>query len=293
MQAFKTASDRRLLVVFIVCVSATLLLIFGAAAYAIKLSLYQADSFIAPGKWVGLDNYVRILSRPIFWHSLYVGLIFSISAIVLQVLLGTAFALLLNQAFPGRALMRGIAILPYLLPTVVIAITAQWLLDGSMGLWTHWAMDMGLGRPHWFENPTSAMLIIVLASVWTWTPFVTVCLLAALQTIPVSLYEAARVDGAGPVMRFFHVTLPMVVPMLMVVVLLRSIWMFNKFDIVWLLTKGGPLHATEHLPILAYRDAFLQYDVGGGATVATLSFLLLSVALALYFHFVPLDEKER
>lgn len=293
MQAFKTASDRRLLVVFIICVAATLLLIFGAAVYAIKLSLYQADSFISAGQWVGLDNYARILLSPIFWHSLGVGLVFSISAIVLQVLLGTAFALLLNQAFPGRAFLRGIAILPYLLPTVVIAITAQWLLDGSMGLWTHWAMDLGFGRPHWFENPISAMMIIILASVWTWTPFVTVCLLAALQTIPVSLYEAARVDGAGPVMRFFHVTLPMVVPMLMVVVLLRSIWMFNKFDIVWLLTKGGPLHATEHLPVLAYRDAFLQYDVGGGATVATLSFLLLSVVLALYFHFAPLDEKER
>jgi len=292
MQSFKTASDRRLLAVFILCVAVTLLLIFGPAAYAIRLSLYQAKTFVSPWTWVGLANYARVLSDPIFWHSLGVGLIFSLSAIVLQVLLGTACALLLNQAFPGRALMRGIAILPYLLPTIVIAITAQWLLDGSMGLWTHWAMDLGFGRPHWFENPVSAMAIIILASVWTWTPFVTVCFLAALQTVPASLYEAARVDGAGPVMRFFHVTLPMVIPMLLVVILLRSIWMFNKFDMVWLLTKGGPLHATEHLPILAYREAFLQYDLGGGATVATLSFILLSVLLVLYFHFVPLDEKE-
>ncbi|HWL28927.1 MAG TPA: sugar ABC transporter permease [Burkholderiaceae bacterium] len=292
MQSFKTASDRRLLVVFVVCVGATLVLILGPALYAIQLSLYEAKTFVSPRTWVGLDNYARIIVDPAFWQALGTGLVFSISAIVLQVVLGIAFALLLNQAFPGRALMRGVAILPYLLPTVVIAITAQWLLDGSLGLWTHWAQDIGFGRPHWFENPVSAMTIVVLASVWTWTPFVAVCFLAALQTVPASLYEAARVDGAGAIMRFFHITLPMVAPMLLVVILLRSIWMFNKFDIVWLLTKGGPLNATEHLPILAYRKAFLQFDLGGGATVATLSFMLLSILLAIYFHFVPLDEKE-
>lgn len=292
MQSFKSASDRRLLVVFVVCVSATLLLILGPALYAIQLSLFEAKTFVSPRTWVGLANYARIIVEPAFWHALGIGLVFSIASIALQVLLGIAFALLLNQAFPGRALMRGVAILPYLLPTVVIAITAQWLLDGSLGLWTHWAQNLGFGRPYWFENPVSAMVIVILASVWTWTPFVTICFLAALQTVPISQYEAARVDGAGPIMRFFHITLPMVAPMLMVVILLRSIWMFNKFDIIWLLTKGGPLSATEHLPILAYRKAFLQFDLGGGAAVATLSFLLLTVLLAIYFHFVPLDEKE-
>ncbi|WP_235938974.1 carbohydrate ABC transporter permease [Schauerella aestuarii] len=292
MQSFRTSSDRRLLMLFIVCVGATLLLILGPVLHAIQLSLYEATSFVSARKWVGLSNYARIIVDPAFWHSLTVGLVFSVSAIVLQVLLGIAFALLLDQSFPGRALMRGIAILPYMLPTVVIAITAQWLLDGSLGLVTHWAQDLGFARPAWFENGPAALSVVITASVWTWTPFVTVCFLAALQTVPGSLYEAARVDGAGPIARFFHITLPMLVPMLMVVVLLRSIWMFNKFDIVWLLTKGGPLSATEHLPILAYRRAFMQFDVGGGATVATLSFLLLSILLAIYFHFVPLDDKE-
>lgn len=281
-----------MLAVFILCVLATLLLILVPVLHAIELSFFQATSFVSERSWVGAANYWRVIVDPAFWHALIVGLIFSCSAIILQVLMGTGFALLLNQAFPGRALMRGIAILPYLLPTVVIAITSQWLLDGSLGLWTHWAQQLGFGRPAWFENPVSAMMIVTLASVWTWTPFVTVCFLAALQTVPASLYEAARVDGAGPVNRFFHITLPMVAPMLTVVILLRSIWMFNKFDIIWLLTKGGPLSATEHLPILAYRRAFLQFDVGGGAAVATLSFLLLSLALVLYFHFFPIDEKE-
>lgn len=115
--------------------------------------------------------------------------------------------------------------------------------------------------------------------------------MAALQTIPKSLYESAKVDGAGMWARFWHVTIPMLLPMLMVIILLRSIWMFNKFDIIWLLTKGGPSSATEHLPILAYRRAFLQYDVGGGAAVATLSFLLLSLLILVYFYHYPLEEK--
>jgi multiple sugar transport system permease protein len=208
------------------------------------------------------------------------------------VVLGVLFALLLDQPFPGRPVVRGITVLPYLLPTVVVTVIFQWLLDGGLGLFTVWAEHIGLGRPAWFENPTSAMLILIVVSVWTWTPFVTVCFLAAMQTVPKSLYEAARVDGASAWMRFWHITIPMLAPMLTVTVLLRSIWMFNKFDVVWLLTKGGPLSATEHLPVLAYRRAFSQFDVGGGATVATLSFLVLTVLIAVYFHYFPLEEKE-
>jgi multiple sugar transport system permease protein len=132
---------------------------------------------------------------------------------------------------------------------------------------------------------------VVLASVWLWTPFVTICVLAGLQTIPPALYEAARVDGAGPMARFVHVTLPQLKPVLTVVVLLRAVWMFNKFDIIWLLTRGGPLGATEHLPILAYRKAFSLFDVGGGAAVATVSFLILMTVVTIYIRLFPLEER--
>ena len=292
MKNIRTASDRALLIAFVLGVGATLFLILVPVLDAIRLSLHQAESFISPQTWVGLANYQRILSDPSFWHALRVGVFFATVAIAGQVLLGIVFALLLDQPFPGRPLVRGITVLPYLLPTVVVTVIFQWLLDGSLGLFTVWAEQAGLGRPAWFENPNSAMLILIVVSVWTWTPFVTVCFLAALQTVPKSLYEAARVDGAGPWMRFWHITIPMLAPMLTVTVLLRSIWMFNKFDVVWLLTKGGPLSATEHLPVLAYRRAFNQFDVGGGATVATLSFLILTVLIYVYFHYFPLEEKE-
>ena len=119
----------------------------------------------------------------------------------------------------------------------------------------------------------------------------TVCFLAGLQSVPEELYEAAKVDGANARQRFWHITLPQLKSVLTVVILLRTIWMFNKFDIVWLMTAGGPMHGTEHLPILAYRKAFEAYDIGAGAAVSTLSFIILSVAVMIYFWKFPIDEK--
>ena len=292
MLSFRSASDKLLLTAFVASIVFTLLLILVPVGHAIELSFYRSESFVSTRTWVGIDNYLYVLKDAAFWRAFGIGGSFGLITIVLQVVLGIACALLLDQPFFGRPVIRGLAILPYLLPTVVVAVTFQWLLDGSLGLFTIWAEQLGFGRPAWFENPNMAMVVVVMASVWTWTPFVTISFLAALQTVPKSLYEAARVDGAGPWMRFWHITIPMLIPMLMVVVLLRSIWMFNKFDIIWLLTKGGPLSATEHLPILAYRRAFLQYDVGGGAAIATLSFLVLSILILVYFYYFPLDGKD-
>ena len=292
MRNFTTPTDRVILAAFLLAVALVGVLIAVPVLHALELSLYQAQSFVSERTFVGLDNYARMLVTPAFWHAFALGTGFALAAMGLQLVLGIGFALLLNRPFRGRALVRGAVVLPYLLPTVVIAVTAHWLLDGAFGLFTVWAQQLGFGRPAWYDHPVSAALLVIVASVWTWTPFVTITFLAGLQTIPASLYEAARVDGAGRWSQFLHVTLPMLKPVLLVVVLLRSIWMFNKFDIVWLLTKGGPLGATEHLPILSYRMAFNQFDVGGGAAVATLSFLVLSIMIAFYFWHFPLDEKE-
>ncbi|WP_407520838.1 carbohydrate ABC transporter permease [Methylobacterium oryzisoli] len=269
----------------------TALFVGGPVANALWLSLHQASSFIAEPRFVGLGNYARVVADPEFWRAIGNGLIYALLSIVLQVVIGIAFAMVLNQPFLGRPLVRGLATLPYLLPTVVVALTFQWMADGSFGLVTVLARDLGFGTIPWFEQPATAMFSVVLASVWLWTPFVTICVLAGLQTIPPALYEAARVDGAGPVARFIHITLPQLKPVLTVVILLRAIWMFNKFDIIWLLTRGGPLGATEHLPILAYKKAFSLFDVGGGAAVATVSFLILTALVAVYFRLFPLEEK--
>src|SRR5262249_12275808 len=158
---------------------------------------------------------------------------------------------------PLRRTVRGIIILPYLLPTLIVALTCKWMLNDPIGIVTVLLKDLGFGAANWLGNERTAMPVVILVSVWMWTPFVTVAFLAGMQNVPPELYEAAKVDGAGAWRRFWHVTLPQLRPVLTVIVLLRTIWMFNKFDIIWLLTRGGPLHATEHLPVLAYRKAFV------------------------------------
>lgn len=271
---------------------ATLILIVGPALYAISLSFYEQRSLTSDPVWVGFANYARVLASGEFWNALWNGFVYSMAAIVLQVVLGIGFALMLHQPFRGRTLLRGLAFLPYLLPTVVAVLIFKWMIDGSLGIVTIVMDTLGLPPIYWFETETAAMISVILVSVWLWTPFVTTTFLAGLQTVPVQLYEAARVDGAGPVRRFFHVTLPALRPILIVIILLRGIWMFNKFDIIWLTTGGGPLGATEHLPVLAYRQAFTLFDLGSGAAVATLSFLALMVIVTLYFWLFPMDDKK-
>ncbi len=269
----------------------TLLLIVAPVVYAISLSFYQMDSFVGTPKWAGLDNYARVLSQWEFWRALINGFVYAFGTIVFQVVLGIGFALVLNQVFPGRNLVRGLSILPYLLPTVVVVLTFKWMVDGSIGVLTHVIAALGLPPVYWFESPGAAMASVILVSVWMWTPFVTTTFLAALQTVPTSLYEAAKVDGTTAIQRFFHITLPMLKPILTVIVLLRAVWMFNKFDVIWLLTQGGPVGSTEHLAILSYRTAFSLFDIGGGAAIATISFAILSVAVFIYFRLFPLDTE--
>ena len=285
------AGDRVLYAIFFFGLAITGLLVVYPALHAIWLSFYKAKSFISTPVWIGLDNYTRILVDPEFWEAMRRGIIFAGATILIQVILGIALALLLDAAIPFRRAMRGIVILPYLLPTLIVALTFRWMLNDPIGIVTVTMHRLGFGIVNWLGNEKTAMLTVVVVSVWLWTPFVTVAFLAGLQNVPTVLYEAARVDGASAMQRFWHITLPQLRPVLTVVVLLRTIWMFNKFDIVWLLTRGGPMRSTEHLPVLAYRKAFVAYDVGMGAAISSLSFLMLAAIILIYLRIFPLETK--
>lgn len=273
-------------------VIATMTLIVGPALYAVSLSFYDLPSLTSDPVWVGLAKYSELLAGDEFWNALWNGFVYAGLSIVLQVVLGIGFALLLNQPFRGQAFLRGVAFLPYLLPPVIAVLTFKWMIDGSLGIITILMEDWGLPAIYWFESEAASMMSVILISVWLWTPFVTTTFLAGLQTVPSQLYEAARVDGAGPIRQFFHVTLPSLRPILTVIILLRGVWMFNKFDVIWLTTGGGPLGATEHLPVLSYRKAFALFDIGSGAAVATLSFVVLMVVVTLYFRIFPMEESK-
>ena len=268
----------------------TLIGIILPLLYAIYLSFFKLESFVGVPKFIGLKSYVELFYDPRFWNATLNGLLYSFATIALQVVLGIAFAMILNESFRGKSFVRGVLILPYILPTVVVTLVWAWMLDGNVGLITVFLHRFGLPAIDWMSSPALAMATVIFVSTWTWTPFVTVCFLAALQTVPEDLYGAARVDGTSARQRFFYITIPFVKPILVVVILLRGIWMFNKFDIIWLLTKGGPIESTEHIPVLAYIKAFTLFDIGGGAAVATLGFVFLSILVWVYFKFFPMED---
>ena len=261
------------------------LLLLGALtlyplAYGIWISFFSKHSFFPEQNFVGVANYAAVFADEEFWRALKLGLIYSLSTIALQLALGTAAALLLNEAFVGRGLVRAVAIFPYVIPTVVAVVVWKWLLNSQFGV-----VNYLLGVPISWMGRDWIMVSLIVISVWQFFPFVLLAVLARLQTIPPELYDAAKVDGANTFYRFIHITLPQLASVLFVVVLLRSIWMFTKFDTPWLLIQGGGAETyIRTLPIYTYLRTFAYYEAGRGSAMAVLMFLMLVVAAALYFR---------
>ncbi|HUQ74696.1 MAG TPA: sugar ABC transporter permease [Burkholderiales bacterium] len=256
-------------------------------AYGIWISFFNKHSFFPEQQFIGLANYSAVLADEEFWRSLRLGLVYSLTTIVLQLVLGTAAALLLNETFRGRGLVRAVAIFPYVVPTVVAVIIWKWLLNSQFGL-VNYALGVEVS---WFGRDW-IMVSLILVSVWQFFPFVLLAVLARLQTISPELYEAAKVDGANAWQRFLYVTLPQLAGVLFVTVLLRSIWMFTKFDTPWLIIQGGGAESyIRTLPIYTYQRTFAYYEAGRGSAMAVLMFLLLVAATALYFHFWRREEE--
>ena len=254
--------------------------------YNVWLSLFNKHAFLPVQQFVGLGHYRYFSTDPEFWASFRHGVVYAGATMVLQIGVGVPSALLLNEAFRGRNLLRGIVLFPYMIPTIVAVILWKWLLNDSYGLVNHLLMGARLSdHPIPWLGPDFIMTSLIVTSVWQFFPFVVVTYLARLQTIPPELYEAARVDGASAWRRFVHVTLPQTASVLFVIVLLRSIWMFTKFDTVWLLAgEGGVSKYVRTLPVYAYARSFTYLQAGMGAALAVIMFVMLLVATAIYFQ---------
>jgi multiple sugar transport system permease protein len=260
-----------------------LFLIYVPLAAALGVGFLKMTTLASAPTFAWIENYVQALQSSEFWSALRNGLIYALGSLLLELLLGVCFALVLNQRFRGRALLRGIVIFPYVIPSAVGVMTWKWMLDENVGIITVLLRHVHIEIP-WLSRPGWAMATVILISVWLWTPFVTVTTLAGLQTIPSILYEAAQVDGARALQRLWHITLPSLLPILVVVALLRGIFMFNKFDVIWLATGGGPLDSTEHLPILAYQISFGNFHLGQGAAVSGLNLLAVVFLVVVYLR---------
>jgi len=262
--------------------------------FSIIGSFQDRDPFGGASPFVGLDNYRRILSTPEFWAAFKNDLVYAGSTVLLQLLVGSGVALLLQQKFRGNLIARTMVILPYVMAPVGTALVWKWLLNDILGLANFILIKSGLiGHPIAFLGDRNwAMATVIGISVWKFFPFVTICVLARLETIPGELYDAAKVDGAGTVSRFIYVTLPQLRGVLFIVLLLRSIWMFNSFEMIWLLTQGGPLGYTKTLPIYIYEKALLgAFEVSYGMAGTMLMLLFLIVVAAVYFRVYKVEEE--
>jgi multiple sugar transport system permease protein len=260
--------------------------------YNVWLSLFDKHAFMPVQTFVGLRHYRYFASDPEFWSSFYYGCVYAGATMVLQLGVGVPAALLLNEAFRGRNLLRGVVLFPYMIPTIVAVILWKWLLNDSYGLVNYLLLQSGAARtPVAWLGPDHIMTALIATSVWQFFPFVVVTYLARLQTIAPELYEAATVDGASAWRRFLHVTLPQTASVLFVIVLLRSIWMFTKFDTVWLLAgEGGVSRYVRTLPVYAYSRSFTYLQAGMGASLAVIMFAMLLAATAIYFRLFRTEE---
>lgn len=241
--------------------------------------------------FVGLANYISVMRSEGFVIALRNSVLFTAGSVIFQFLIGLPLALLLNQNLPGRGLARGLALIPWMIPHVVAALTWTWMLDGSLGIINAILVKLGLisSYRYWLSDINTALPAVTMVNIWKGIPFNLIVLLAGLQSIPKVLYEAAEIDGASGWRGFWHVTLPLLRPQISVLFVLGTIWTFRTFDLIFISTGGGPVHATEILATLAYKYSFDFLQRGQGAAVANIMFLILMVITVIYAKFFQND----
>ncbi len=270
------------------------LVIFYPLVYAVRMSFTNYRPTVKVVKFVGLANYLKTLGDVKFWQAMGRSLIFTFGSLIPQICLGLAMASLLNHPLlKCRTLFRGLAITPWLIPTVAVAMIFKWMFNDLYGILNFMLIDMGIisETKAWMSDSFWAMVILILANVWRGTPLMITMFLAGMQGISADLYEAAEVDGANAWTRFTKITLPLLVPVIMVTGVLRFIWTFNFYDLPWVMTGGGPIEATTTTPIYAYKTAFSSYRLGEGSAITVILFFVLLIFAFIYFRAKKLQDR--
>ncbi len=268
-------------------VLATVIIVFYPMVQALITSLYNNILWKPRAvRFIGLDNYIAIWNDPVFWSSLGRTAVWIGLTVPLQLALGLVTALLLNQTFRWRALARGLILIPWALPSVVIGLMWSWIYNPQVGLLNDLMLRLGLlqSAVPWLANPDTSLYAIIVALVWQGFPFFAIMILAGLQTIPHSLYEAADIDGASDWEQFWHITLPALKSVLVTAVMLRIIWVANSVDVIYVMTGGGPGYATHTLPLYALKRTYASMDFGYGSALAVSFSVLLLGAIYIYLR---------
>ncbi len=261
----------------------SLLLIALPLLALVSVSLFDLK-LTQPGNWrfVGLGNYLRLMEDSHFWRSMATTAVFVIESVTLQLVAGIGIALLFNHRLPGLGLVRTLFLAPMMIAPVFAGMIWRLFLSDDFGI-VKYALQLAgwVEPPLWLADPAFALQAVVVISAWQWIPFVVLFVLAGLQVIPSELFEAARIDGAGPLARFWYVTLPLLTPIVMTVAIFRIIDAVKVFDLIYATTAGGPGDSTETISYLVYQTSMNFFDLGYGSALATLMLVVVS-ALALF-----------
>lgn len=257
--------------------------------------LHTTSGNILESNFVGFSNYVDYLKDARMWSSLWNTTFFTIVSVSLELAIGLGVALLINRAFKGRGLVRTSILVPWAIPTAVAAMMWGFLYDGQSGIVAHYlsALNIIPGASWLLSTSSGGMFSIILADVWKTTPYMALLLLAGLQTIPNSLYEAANVDGANKWQQFWKITLPLLKPAILVALLFRTLDAFRVFDLIYVLTGGGPANATESISVYAYKTLFAQQNFGEGSTLSVIVFVCVAIISFAYVKIIGSDLFDR
>jgi multiple sugar transport system permease protein len=270
-----------------------LLLVLVAYPFFIAIGLSVQDKVVGkPGIFVGLKNFLTALESQIFRQTLQNSFVFTIASVTLKVVLGMGLALLLNRSIRGKKFFRGAILLPWVVPTALSTLAFLWIFDATYSIINWILMRLGLIDRGilWLGKPHLAMLSVIIVNTWRGMPFFAISILAGLVSIPQELYEAAKTDGAGPLASFWHITLPMLKPVLLIVILFSTIFTFSDFNIVYVLTRGGPVNSTHLFATYAHQTGLVSARIGEGAAVSLFLFPIL--VLVIFFQLRLLRREE-
>lgn len=253
-----------------------ILIIVGPVLYTLFLSFHDwfASSVSAP-KWIGLNNFVRVFTEIRFYQSLKKTLIFTFIGISLQIILGICLAQFLNRPFKGKGLVRTLLILPIASTPVAISLVWKLMLEPTLGIINYFLTFLGWTPPTWLSDPVWALPTLIVIDVWQWTPLVMLIVMAGMSTIPDTLYEAAKIDGASSKRIFTNITLPLIKPSIVVAAMLRVMDSLKQFDMVYVTTQGGPGTATQILNLYVFDNAFRYFRMGYASSLIIVMFMII------------------
>lgn len=258
-------------------------------AYPLVLGIYMSFTDVRigrPGQFIGFENYDWMLDDPVFWLSVFNTMLYTVVASILKFVIGLYLALLLNKHMPFKAMIRAVVLIPFIVPTVLSAIAFWWIYDPQFSIISWSLRHMGLidTNINFLGEPNNARASVIFANVWRGVPFIAITLLAGLQTVSPSLYEAATLDGASSWQRFRYITYPLLTPIIAVVMTFSVLFTFTDFQLIWVLTRGGPVDATHLMATLSYQWGILGGKLGEGAAVAVamIPFLLACIMISWF-----------